>query len=81
MTRSAILKCVCRHAGQDAAHGGGERAHNPLAVADAKNKIRKYRCTVCGAERDAGDERIKAPKDVEPKADEPNVKPNGRVGR
>ena len=35
----AIMKCKCKHEGQDRIHGKGERVHNEATTG--------FRCTVC----------------------------------
>lgn len=44
-----IMKCTCKHSQQDEMHGHGMRVHNQCA---GKTNI-KYRCTVCGSEKEA----------------------------
>ena len=45
-----LLRCFCKHAGQDALHGDGRRVHNKTTKpVDTPNK--NYRCTVCKHER------------------------------
>lgn len=49
-----ILKCTCRHAGQDELHGAGMRVHNRAGVSGRKKASEDdvvYRCTVCSKER------------------------------
>jgi len=36
-----ILKCTCKHEGQDKLHGPGKRVHNQTKDHDV------FRCTVC----------------------------------
>ena len=48
-----IAKCTCKHEQQDKIHGHGKRAHNPMKTPD------KYRCTVCGDEKQVGKEMKK----------------------
>lgn len=45
-----IIKCNCKHEGQDALHGKGMRLHNP-GVRQGKDAIVKFRCTVCGDQK------------------------------
>ena len=42
-----ILKCSCEHSQQDKLHGKNQRVHN-----ESKAVPPKYKCTVCGSERD-----------------------------
>ena len=36
-----ILRCGCKHPGQDALHGPGQRVHNWA------EKAKQWRCTIC----------------------------------
>ena len=40
-----ILRCDCKHEGQDSLHGKGNRVFNPIS------KPGFYRCTVCLKEK------------------------------
>lgn len=42
-----IKKCDCKHEFQDKEYGEGMRVHN-----ECTSKEGKYRCTVCGKEKD-----------------------------
>jgi hypothetical protein len=44
-----ILKCTCDHEYQDEHYGDYKRVHNECT----KDNRTFYRCTVCGAEREA----------------------------
>lgn len=79
--QAKVLKCSCRHPGQDAVHGDGNRVHNPLGIVDARNKIRAFRCTVCRDKKNARDDRIKAPKDVAPAVVAVDAKPASKSKR
>ena len=46
---SKILKCTCKHPGQDKLHGFQQRAHNQTKT--APNQPSVWRCTVCAKER------------------------------
>lgn len=47
---SKVLPCKCQNEYQDKQYGKNRRVHNPIAI---KGKFDdKYRCTVCGAEKD-----------------------------
>ena len=47
MEKTAIIKCTCAHAYQDAQYGKGNRVGNHAPKSsDATNPA--YRCTVCG---------------------------------
>lgn len=43
-----IIKCTCRHEGQDAINGTGMRVANRRAK-PIKDKTYEHRCTVCGS--------------------------------
>lgn len=55
MSNTKIIRCTCAHAGQDALHGQSRRVHNELA--QAKDRARVWRCTVCGRERETSTPR------------------------
>lgn len=44
-----VLKCKCEHAGQDAIHGEGNRAHNKQEKKGKVGTNHAYACTVCGS--------------------------------
>lgn len=46
----AVKKCTCKNEYQDAKHGKQLRVMNPLH--SGKSGIKKYRCTVCNAEKE-----------------------------
>jgi len=46
-----ILKCTCKNDYQDAKYGIGNRVMNPAGKDSARRSV-KYRCTVCGKEKD-----------------------------
>ena len=46
-----IIECNCRHKVQDELHGWQLRVHNPMKLA-TKDSRQRYRCTVCGKERE-----------------------------
>lgn len=48
-----ILRCQCRHKGQDKLHGRSLRAHNPMKCKPGQTQM--WRCTVCVNERDGPD--------------------------
>jgi hypothetical protein len=49
-----ILRCDCKHEFQDKEYGPGRRLHNLMGHKEGQS--RKYRCAVCGKEREAGKE-------------------------
>jgi len=51
-----ILKCECRHEGQDEMYGKMMRVHNSTSDPE------KFRCTVCGANRGDGGGSLKKTK-------------------
>lgn len=44
-----IIKCTCKHEGQDRLHGVGNRVANPVK-AKMSGETSRYRCTVCKTE-------------------------------
>lgn len=47
MAEGKIMKCTCRHEGQDALYGKGMRYWTPCGK--GKDQGKDFRCTVCGA--------------------------------
>ena len=45
-----IIKCTCYHPAQDKLQGKGRRVHNAMTRTSGG---KKFRCTVCGNERDS----------------------------
>lgn len=52
-----IATCKCSHASQDSIHGPKGRVFNPKAKKDKQPQV--YRCSVCGAEREAPASAVK----------------------
>jgi len=46
----AIKKCTCKNEYQDKVHGKNKRVMNTLS--SGKSGIKKFRCTVCQAEKE-----------------------------
>lgn len=46
METAKVLKCTCKHTGQDILHGSFMRVFNQIQ--SAKNSTPTFRCTVCG---------------------------------
>ena len=49
---SKIVRCKCKHEGQDSIHGKGNRVANETAKGSAGKLV--VRCTVCLAEHTVG---------------------------
>jgi hypothetical protein len=73
MTR--ILRCGCKHPGQDALHGKGRRVHNDTSVRGGE-----YRCTVCGTGRSSDQQKKRSVVSI-PKGKRMGGKKAGKKGR
>lgn len=48
-----IMKCTCKHEGQDELHGKGMRVWNKTTKGKAASSADVWRCTVCRSEKAA----------------------------